>query len=107
MRFERPHKVTQSEAINRIDSFLDGFRNGALPDGITIVDSTKVWRGHEMDFSFKVKKWFVQVTIAGMVNVTDCSVVMDCELPPLVSKMVSEDRIASEFDAQFTKLFPD
>ena len=107
MRFERPHKVTQSEAIRRIDSFLDGLRNGALPDGVTIVDSTKAWRGHEMDFSFKAKKWFVQVTVSGVVKVTDCSVVMDCELPPLVSNMVSEDRIAHEFDSQFVKLFPE
>jgi hypothetical protein len=107
MHVERHHKVTQSEAVQRIDKFLEGLKNGTFPGGITVVDTTKKWTGNTMNFSFNAKKWFVQVTISGLIEVKEHSVILDCELPPLVSKMVSENEISRVVGQQFDQLFPE
>jgi hypothetical protein len=58
-----------------------------------------------MRFSFKAKKGFFGTTISGVIRVNDDSVVMDCDLPGLVTAFVSEDQIRNVINEQLDGLF--
>jgi hypothetical protein len=57
-------------------------------------------------FSFKAKKGFIGTTISGVIRVNDDSVVMDSDLPGLVTTFVSEDKIRDVINKQLDGLFP-
>ena len=59
-----------------------------------------------MRFSFKAKKGFLGATISGVIHVNQDSVVMDSELPGLVTAFVSEDQIRNVINEQLDGLFP-
>jgi hypothetical protein len=57
-----------------------------------------------MRFSFKAKKGFIGTTISGVIRVNDDSVVMDADLPGLVTAFISEDRIRDVINEQLDSL---
>jgi hypothetical protein len=58
-----------------------------------------------MRFSFKAKKDFLGATISSVIHVNQDSVVMDSELPGLVTAFVSEDQIRNVINEQLDGLF--
>lgn len=105
MRIEKDHNVGQQEAIRKIDTFLDELMQRDFPGGVTVRESSKSWSGNAMNFSFKAKRGWVGTTISGVIRVSDQSVVMDSDLPGLVTTFVSEDRIREVIGKQFDTLF--
>ena len=59
-----------------------------------------------MHFSFKPKKGFIGTTISGEIRVNDDSVVIDADLPGIVTTFVSEDKIRNVINEQLEGLFP-
>jgi len=106
MYIERRHNVGKEEAIQKIDSFLDDLVRRQFPGGITTKDPFKSWSNDAMHFSFKVRKGFFGATIAGVIRVNDRSVIMDSDLPGLVTAFVSEDTIRDVINKQLDGLFP-
>lgn len=106
MRIERNFNVGQQEAIRKIDRFLDELMQRQFPGGVAIKDQSKSWSGDTMNFSFKAKKdWVPGITISGTIRVTDQSVVMDADLPGLITTFISEDKIRDVIGKQFDSLF--
>jgi putative polyhydroxyalkanoic acid system protein len=106
MHIERKHNFGKEEAIHKIDTFLDDLMSRQLPAGITIKEPSKSWSDNVMRFSFKVRKGFIGTTISGMIRVNDHSVIMDSDLPGVVTALVSEDKIRNVVNEQLEGLFP-
>jgi hypothetical protein len=106
MRIERNHNLGKEEAVHRIDSFLDDLMSRQFPGGITIEEPSKSWSDNVMRFSFEAKKGFFGTTISGMLRVNDDSVILDSDLPGLVTAFVSEEKIRNVINQQLESLFP-
>ena len=106
MHIERKHNFGKDAAISKIDIFLDGLMRHEPPGGVTVQDASKTWSGNIMNFSFKARKGFIGATISGLIQVNDDSVVMDFDLPGLVTAFVSEDKIRDTINQQLDGLFP-
>ena len=106
MYIERKHNLGKEEAIHKIDSFLDDLMRRPFPGGITIKEPFKSWSDEEMHFSFKARKGFIGATISGFIRVNDDSVIMNSDLPGLVTAFVSEDTIRDVINTQLDGLFP-
>ena len=106
MHIERRHNVGKEEAIQKIDTFLDDLVHGQFPGNVTIKEASKNWSNDAMSFSFKAKKGFLGATISGVIHVNQDSVVMDSDLPGLVTAFVSEDQIRNVINEQLDGLFP-
>jgi hypothetical protein len=59
-----------------------------------------------MRFSFKANKGFIGTMISGVIRVNDDSVVIDADLPGIVTTFVSEDKIRNVINEQLDSLFP-
>ncbi len=105
MHIERRHNVGKKEAIHKIDTFLDDLMRRQFPGDVTIKEASKSWSDDAMHFSFKAKKGFFGTTISGVIRVNDDSVVMDSDLPGLVTAFVSEDQIRNVLNEQLDGLF--
>src|SRR5258707_2243756 len=88
MYIERRHNVGKEEAIHKIDSFLDDLMRRQFPGGVTVKEPFKSWSDDAMHFSFKARKGFIGATISGVIRVNDDSVIMDSDLPGLVTAFV-------------------
>jgi hypothetical protein len=105
MYIERRHNVGKEEAIHKIDSFLDDLTRRQFPGGITIKEPFRRWSNDAMHFSFKARKGFIGATISGVIRVNDRSVIMDSNLPGLVTAFVSEDTIRDVITKQLEAYF--
>jgi hypothetical protein len=92
MRIERIQNVGQQEAIRRIDTSLDELMQRYLPHS-AIRDPSKSWSGNTMSCSARLKKGPFGATISGNICVTDQSVVVDSDLPRVITTFVSEAKI--------------
>jgi Putative polyhydroxyalkanoic acid system protein (PHA_gran_rgn) len=105
MHIERRHNVGKKEAIHKIDTFLDDLMRRQFPGDVAIKEASKSWSDDVMRFSFKAKKGFFGATISGVIRVNDDSVVMDSDLPGLVTAFVSEDQLRNVINEQLDGLF--
>ena len=106
MHIERTHNVGKEEAIQKIDTFLNDLMHGQFPGNVAIKEASKNWSNDTMSFSFKAKKGFLGATISGVIRVNQDFVVMDSDLPGLVTAFVSEDQIRNVINEQLDGLFP-
>jgi len=105
MHIERTHNVGKKKAIHKIDTFLDELMRRQFPGGVAIKEASRSWSDNAMRFSFKAKKGFFGTTISGVIRVNDDSVVMDSDLPGVVTAFVSEDQIRNVINEQLDGLF--
>jgi hypothetical protein len=105
MHIEKNHDVGKEEAIHKIDSFLDDLMRRQFP-GVTIRGLSKCWSDNAVHFSFTPKKGFIGTTISAVIRVNDDSIVIDSDLPGLVTTFVSEDKIRNMINEQLDSLFP-
>ena len=105
MHIERSHNVGKEQAIHKIDTFVDDLIHRQFPGGVTIKEPSKIWFENGMRFSFKAKKGFIGTTISGVVHVNDDSVVIDSDLPGVVTTFISEDKIRDVINEQLASLF--
>jgi len=105
MHIERNHNVGKEEAIHKIDTFLDDLMHREFPGGVTIKEASKSWSDNTMRFAFNAKKGFIGTMIPGVIRIDDDSVVLDSDLPGLVTTFVSEDKIRDLINEQLDRLF--
>jgi hypothetical protein len=106
MQLEHSHKLGKDEVIRRIDVFVDELMRSQFPAGVTIKNASKTWTGGSMEFSFKPSKGFISAgTVSGNVRVNANSVEVNLDLPPLITKFVSEQMIRDHVNSQFDQLF--
>ena len=106
MHIQRNHSVGKKAAIHKIDTFVEDLMRRQFPGGVTVKESSKSWSDNAMSFSFKVKKGFIGTMISGVIRVNDDSLVIDSDLPGLVTTFISEDKIRGAIDEQLDSLFP-
>src|SRR5262245_12038776 len=106
MHIERRHNLGKEGAIHKIDSFVDGLMHRQFPAGVIIKEPVKSWSDDAMHFSFKAKKGFVGITISGEIRVNDNSIVIDSDLPGLVTTFVPESKIRDVISQELDSLFP-
>jgi len=106
MHIERNHNVGKEEAIHKIDTFVEDLMRRQFPGGVTIKEPSKSWSDNVMTFSFKAKKGFIGTMISGVIRVNDDSVVIDSDLPGLITTFVSEDKIRGAINEKLDSLFP-
>jgi hypothetical protein len=106
MHIERRHNVGKEEAIHKINTFLDDLMRRQFPGDVTIKEPSMSWSDDAMRFSFKARKGFFGATISGVIRVNDDSVIMDSDLPGVVTAFVSEDNIRNVINEQLDGLFP-
>jgi hypothetical protein len=105
MHIERSHNVRKDEAIHKIDTFLDDLMHRQFSGGVTIKEPFKSWSDDAMHFSFAAKKGFIVTTISGIIRVNNDSIVIDSDLPGLVTTSISEDKIRDVINGQLDRLF--
>ncbi len=105
MQIALAHGTDKQTAIKKIDGFLDELMRREFPGGVAIKEPKKQWDGDRMGFSFKAKKGFFGTTIGGRILVTDNQVMLDSELPGMVTAFVDEDKIRAVITDQFNDLF--
>jgi hypothetical protein len=100
MRIERPHQLGRAAAIQKIDSFADDLLRRPLPAGVAVSNPQKSWNGSTMTFSVKASRGFIAATINGTVEVTDSTVALDVNLPPMIRALVGEEQIRQQASRQ-------
>jgi hypothetical protein len=106
MHIERNHHTGQAQAIGSINALLDELMGRPLPGGVAIRNVSRNWSGNTLNFSFRAQKGFLGATLAGMVRVNNHSMMLDCDLPGLVTSFVGEDKIREAIHQQLDGLFP-
>ena len=106
MHIERSHNVSKEKARHKIDTFVDDLMRRQFPGAVTVKEPSKSWSDNAMRFSFKAKKGFIGTTISGVIRVNDDTVVIDSDLPGLVTTFVSEAKIRDVINEQLDGLFP-
>lgn len=106
MHIERLHRVGKEEAVRKVNAWLDDLMRRPLPAGVTVRDISRNWSDNTLQFSVQAKKGFLGTTLAGVLRVNDNSVVLDCDLPGLVTTFVAEDKIRDAIHQQLDDLFP-
>ena len=105
MRIERNHHTSQSDAIDKLDDFLDKLTQSEFPSGMKIENPRKNWNGSQMDFSFRAKKSIFSQTLSGTIIVTGKKVILDCNIPDIVTTFVSEEKIREVINNQIDQIF--
>ena len=103
MQIEHAHTLGQQAAIDRLEQTL-GQLLQAVPGGVTIQNAVHQWTGGHMDFSFKAMKGFLGATIDGKADVTDDTVRLDFNLPPMVASFIGEDAIRQAVSKELGKI---
>jgi hypothetical protein len=106
MHIERHHHVGKAEAVRKVNALLDDLMRRPLPAGVTVKDLSRNWSDNTLQFSVQAQKGFLGTTLAGVLRVNDNSVVLDCDLPGLVTTFVGEDKIRDAVRQQLDNLFP-
>lgn len=67
-----------------------------MPAGINISNPEKSWSGDVMTLSFKANKGIIGVNIKGQAIVSEDNLVIEIDLPAIVTTFVSEATIRNE-----------
>ena len=106
MQIKLNHKTSQLLAKEKMDTFLAGLLQTELTGGFRIKNPQKRWAGNRMEFSFTVKKsWVPGINVEGTILVSETEVIMDCDLPGLITAFVNESEIREVITSQFNGLF--
>ena len=93
MRIENIYEHNSEELRSRIDKFIDSLQSLQFPGGISVSNISKKWQGDRMPFSFNVAKSFFSTNISGEVLISASKVVLDVNIPKMVSAFVDEGQL--------------
>ena len=106
MHIERNHHLGQAEAIRKIDAWLNDLLRREWPGGVAVREISRAWAGNTLNFSCQANKGFLGTTLSGVLRVNDDTIVLDFDLPGLVTAFVSEDKIQDAIHKELNTLFP-
>ncbi len=100
MKVTISHDKGQKEAMRIVDQSADDLIHSIPAGAIKIADAERTWSGNTMTFSFKGKMGFFGATIRGTVVVNEKDVIIDVQLPGMVSKLISEDKVRAAVETK-------
>lgn len=88
-----PHNTTVEDAIQIVDRSADGLFAGVAGGAVELADRRQQWNGPRMGFSLTARLGFIALPISGTVVIDDVNVTINCDLPPVITTFVGEERI--------------
>ncbi len=104
MRVEIRHELGESEAIRRVDEFLDDLVRRDFHGGVKIKNATRSWTGNRLALSCTLAKGLFDTRLSGTVEVTDRIVTLDTVIPGLLATFVGEDRVRTVVEHELTPI---
>lgn len=104
MRVQVPHGLGRHGARHKLAGFTDGLVARDWPGGVTIRDITRNWVGDRLDFSFTAARGFFSLPIRGWVDVADVEVVLDADVPSMLTSLVGEERIREVLSGELARI---
>lgn len=104
MRLEIEHDLSEEAAREKINGFLDQLSSTDLLAGVKLSNPKMVWTGNVMDLSFRLNKGFLRVNVDGTLTVTDKSVIIEINIPAIVTSFIPEKDIARRIESQARSL---
>lgn len=100
MRITVSHDKGRREAMRIVDDTADQlFRIGGSGT-VKVSGFARQWQGDTMSFSLSAGVGPFRTPIKGWISVTDRDIVIDADLPPLLTRFVSERTIQSALESR-------
>lgn len=103
MRFTVSHKKSREEAARIVEDAIAGLLETELPRPFRMTGMRKQWSNSTLQFQTAVAMGPLRMPVNGTVDVQDAEVIIDIELPPLLSKFIPEERLKEAVEARIRK----
>ena len=100
MRVTISHKKPKQEVVRIVDQNVNEMMKGLASGPVQIADMERNWKGDVMNFSFKAKAGFFSVPIVGFIEVNEKEVIIDADLPGIVTKLIPEEKIRAGLEGK-------
>ena len=100
MKITITHNKGQQEAKRIVDQSAQDLIQSIPAGPVKIVDAQKTWDGNTMSFSFRGKMGLFSATVHGTAVANEKDVTIEVELPGLLKKLVSEDKVRAAVETK-------
>lgn len=104
MHIEHPHQLEKQQAIEKIQQLLDEFLKRDLGASTSMIERDMNWNDNVLDFSFKAQQGLLNAAITGKAQVLDRLLILDIEMPTIVTALLGEDRIREKIISHLERL---
>lgn len=107
MRLMREHHQDRVEdVVQRVDESFADLLHQPLPSGAQVVEVQRDWEGNTLRFAVKGRRGMFSAKIHGTVDVTPEQVVLDAEVPPMLTAIMPEERVQEMLERHLDRMFP-
>jgi|GEM_PF-981066 len=103
MRITVPHSHGREEAARTVEDTVSDLLQAELPRPFHMTGMRKQWSDSKLQFQTAVAMGPLRMPVRGTIQVHDTEVVIDIELPPLLSKFIPEERLKEAVEARIRK----
>lgn len=100
MRIAVSHNRTKQEAVKLVDGAVEQMLSPDLPGPMRIENLQRQWNGDKLDFTLTAKMGFMGVPIKGDIEVTDRDIIIDVDLPNLLTRLIPEQSIKTAMESK-------
>lgn len=100
MRVTVSHNKGLEGAKQLVNQSADQVLASTATGPVTIKDVEKRWDGSTMHFSLTGKMGFFSAPLRGYIECTEKDVIIDVELPGMLTKLVPEEKIKTQLEAR-------
>lgn len=93
MRVTVSHNKGREEAARMVEDTIANLLRSELPRPFHMAEMRKEWIGSTLNFQTAVALGPLKMPVRGIVEVRDTEVVIDIDLPPLLSKFIPEHKL--------------
>lgn len=104
MRVSVSHNKTKQEAMRTVNEAADQVLRPGATGLLQISDVQKSWAASTMTFSLTASFAVMRSVIKGSIEVTDKDVIIECDLPQLLTRFVPEEKIRSGIEGKIRGL---
>ena len=103
MKVSVTHARSTEEVVAILDQPLGALFAGAV-GGLEIAEERRSWLGSTMTFSFIGRVGFISIPLSGIMDVRQTVVIVEVELPPVVSMFVGEEKVRAGLEKELRAL---
>lgn len=103
MRFTVSHNKSREDAARIVEDTITNLLEAELPRPFRMAGMRKQWSNSMLQFQTAVAMGPLRMPITGTVDVRDTEVVIEIELPPLLSKFIPEEKLKEAVEARIRK----
>ncbi|HET8549541.1 MAG TPA: polyhydroxyalkanoic acid system family protein [Bryobacteraceae bacterium] len=100
MRVTVSHNKTRQEAMKAVDDATADLLRALATGPVQIVDQKKNWQGNVMHFTVKGRMAVFSATVVGTIEVTDKEIIIEADLPALLTKVLPEEKIRAGIETK-------